>query len=95
MSSDQQILEDLAQVMRKALPDQDLAGPYDSDTRILADMGLASIDVIIIAEKIEEHYGRKFPFGNFLAGLRQKGADDLTLGEIVEFLRPLVLGENR
>ena len=38
------------------------------------------------AERLEQHYGRKLPFGPFLKGLRDRGADDLELGELVAFL---------
>lgn len=87
-----QILADLAAVMRQAFPDRDDPDPVTSDTRVFADLGLASIDVVVLAEKLEQFYGRRLPFGPFLSGLRNQGADDLTLGEVVEFLQAYVGG---
>ena len=80
-------LDALAGVMRAAFPDRDYSGPVDAATRVFADLGLASIDVIVLAEKLDQHYGRKLPFGTFLSGLRQRGAEDIELGELAAFLR--------
>jgi acyl carrier protein len=85
--TDEQFLSDLGDVMRRAFPDREYSGAVGLQTRLFADLGLASIDAVVLAEHIERHYGRRLPFGPFLAGLRAKGADDLTLGELVAFLQ--------
>jgi acyl carrier protein len=87
MRSADAVLADLAAVMRRTFPDRDHAGPVTPETRVFADLGLASIDLVVLGEKLEEHYGRRLPYGPFLAGLRNRGADDLTLGELVGFLQ--------
>jgi acyl carrier protein len=83
----EQITRDLAGVMAAAFPDRDLPAAVGPDTRIFADLGLASIDVVVLGERLEQFYGRRLPFGSFLAGLRTRGADDLELGELVAFLQ--------
>lgn len=87
---DDQLLADLTAVVRQAFPDRDYSGPVDANTRVFADLGLASIEVIVLAEKLEAFYGRKLPFGPFLNGLRTSGADDLELGQLVAFLKQTV-----
>ena len=87
MRTSEQIVADLADVLRRAFPDREYSGPVGADTRVLADLGLASIDVVVLAERLEQFYGRRLAFGPFLAGLRDRGADDLELGDLVEFLR--------
>lgn len=82
-----QFLNDLSAVMRQAFPDRDYSGPVDANTRVFADLGLASIEVVVLAEKLEAFYGRKLPFGPFLNGLRTSGAEDLELGALVAFLQ--------
>ena len=84
------IYRDLAEVMTTAFPDRDPPGDVGPGTRIFADLGMASIDVVVLGEKLEQHYGRKLPFGPFLAGLRDRGADDIELGDLVAFLQPHV-----
>ena len=81
------IYAELADAMRRAFPDRDHVEPIGPDTHVFADLGLASIDLVVLAEKLESFYGRRLPFGVFLKGLRDRGADDLTLGELVGFLQ--------
>ncbi len=85
--SDEQVYADLTAVMASAFPDRDYGGPVGPDTRAFADLGLASIDLVVLAEKLEALYGRRLAFGSFLMGLRNRGADDVVLGELVAFLR--------
>jgi acyl carrier protein len=86
------IYADLAAVIRRAFPDRDFSGPVGPDTRVFADLGLASIELVVLAERLEQHYGRKLPFGPFLKALRDRGADDLELGELVAFVQQQVSG---
>ena len=61
-------------------------GSVENETkRLFAELGFASIDLVVLGERLEQFYGRKLPFGPFLAGLRTRGADDLALGELVAF----------
>ena len=87
MRTADEILADLAAVVRRAFPDRDFPDEVGPGTRVFADLGLASIDVVVLAERLEGHYGRKLPFGPFLKGLRDRGADDLAVGELVAFLQ--------
>jgi acyl carrier protein len=87
MRTADEILGELAGVVRRTFPDRDFPDEVDAGTRVFGDLGLASIDVVVLAEKLEVHYGRKLPFGAFLKGLRDRGADDLEVGELVAFLQ--------
>ena len=68
------IYDDLRDVMAKTFPDREYSGPVDSGTLLFGDIGLASIEFVVLAEKLEGHYGRKLPFGAFLIQLRDRGA---------------------
>jgi acyl carrier protein len=83
----EQLYRDLAEVMARAFPDRDVSVPIGPETRAFADLGLASIELVVLGERLEQFYGRRLPFGPFLAGLRTRGADDLALGELVTFLQ--------
>jgi acyl carrier protein len=56
------------------------------DTRFFADLGLASIDTVVLGERLEHHYGRALPFDRLMADLGQRAHRDLALGELVAFL---------
>ena len=83
----EQIYRDLVVVMARAFPDRDMLMEVGPDTRAFADFGLASIELVVLGERLEQFYGRRLPFGSFLAGLRNRGADDLELGDLVAFLQ--------
>jgi acyl carrier protein len=82
-----QIFRDLADVMVTAFPDRDPPSDVGPETRVFADIGMASIELVVLGERLEQFYGRRLPFGPFLASLRNSGAEDLQLGELVAFLQ--------
>jgi acyl carrier protein len=61
----------------------DKIGP---ETRFFADLGLASIDAVVLGEKLQTHYGRTLPFGELMADLGRRTDRDLRIGELVDFL---------
>ena len=85
--SAEQLYADLATIVTTAFPDRDVSVAIGPDTRVFADIGLASIELVVLGERLEQFYGRKLPYGPFLAGLRNRGAEDLELGELVAFLQ--------
>ncbi|WP_439622585.1 acyl carrier protein [Gemmata sp.] len=85
--SAEQLYADLATIVAAAFPDRDVSVPIGPDTKVFADIGLASIELVVLGERLEQFYGRKLPYGPFLAGLRTRGAEDLVLGELVAFLQ--------
>jgi acyl carrier protein len=85
--SPEELYADLATVMANAFPDRDISVEIGPGTRVLNDIGLASIELVVLGERLEQFYGRKLPYGPFLAGLRNRGAEDLELGELVNFLQ--------
>jgi acyl carrier protein len=83
----EQLYRDLAGVMAVAFPDRDISCVVGPETRVFADLGLASIELVVLGERLEQHFGKRLPYGQFLAGLRARGADDLELGELIRFLQ--------
>ena len=80
-----QIMNDVASVLRN-FNGREYSGDIDSNTRFFADLGLASIDAVVLGETLEEHYGRKLPFHLFMADLGRRAIRDIPLGELVAFL---------
>jgi acyl carrier protein len=81
----EQILNHLSDLVRN-FDGREFSGPIGRQTLFFGDLGMASIDAIVLAETIERDYGRKFPFNEFLAALGRQGARDVALGELVDFL---------
>ncbi|HEY2909295.1 MAG TPA: phosphopantetheine-binding protein [Gemmataceae bacterium] len=86
MTAAERVMADLAAIVERTFPDRDFP-EVDGQSRAFADLGLASIDLVVLAEQLELHYGKKLSFGMFLKSLRDRGADDVILGELVVFLQ--------
>ncbi|HXG13410.1 MAG TPA: phosphopantetheine-binding protein [Gemmataceae bacterium] len=83
--SREQILNDLAGIL-KNFHGREYYGEIGPQTRFFGDLGLASIDAVVLGETIEAHYGRKLPFHEFMAGLGQRAVRDIEVGELAAFL---------
>jgi acyl carrier protein len=59
----------------------------DDRTRFFADLGLASIDAVVLGEALQNHYDRLLPFNELMADLGRRTDRDLSLGELVDFLQ--------
>lgn len=81
----EQIMNDVAGILRN-FNGREYSGDIDSETRFFGDLGLASIDAVVLGETLEEHYGRKLPFHLFMADLGRRAVRDMPLGELVAFL---------
>ena len=80
-----EILDDLIAVLDRDLGVQS-SSPITEDTRFFADLGLASIDAVVLSERLQEHYGRSLPFQELMAEMGRRTERDLSIGELVEFL---------
>jgi acyl carrier protein len=83
--SESETLNDLARILRD-FHGREYAGDLGPDTLFFADLGMSSIDAVVLGEIIERYYGQRLPFPQFLAELAQSGAQDLSLGELARFL---------
>jgi acyl carrier protein len=83
--SEREILDDLRRVFRDGLG-VDPVDPITPTTRFFADLGLASIDAVVLGEELQKRYGRSLPFSDLLAELGAREDRDLTIGELVAFL---------
>jgi len=81
----EQIMSDLAGLLQN-FEGREYSGEIGADTLFFADLGLASIDAVVLGEKVETHYGRKIPFNEFLADLGRREVRDVRIGELADFL---------
>jgi acyl carrier protein len=86
------ILEDLARILQN-FHGREFSGDIGPGTRLFADIGLASIDAVVLGETLEEHYARPLPFHTFLADLGRRSVRDVELGELAGFLHRNLGGE--
>ena len=80
-----EILADLSRILSD-FNGREYYGTIDLNTRFFADLGLASIDAVVLGESLQEHYGKPLPFGDLMAELGRREDRDLTIGELANFL---------
>ena len=85
-TSRDQALAEILQFLGRLADDWEYSGEITEETYFLADMGLASLDVVILANSIQEHYGQTFPFPEFFAEIGQRELRDVSVGEWVDFI---------
>jgi acyl carrier protein len=81
----QQIMADLAGILGN-FNGRQYGAEITPQTMFSRDLGLASIDAVVLGETIELHYGQKLPFGQFLAELGRTGTRDIPIGALADFL---------
>jgi acyl carrier protein len=80
-----EILDDIATILSDQLGVQS-SGSIDVETRFFADLGLASIDAVVLSEAIQNHYQRPLPFNVLMAEIGQRTERDISIGELVAFV---------
>ncbi len=65
---------------------REYSGEITEQSRFVQDLGFSSIDVILLGEALETKFETQLPFGKFLAELGAKNSQDVTIGELAEFL---------
>lgn len=85
MQSSQEVMAYLSDLLQN-FNGREYSGPIGPDTLFFSELGMMSIDAVVLGETVESHYRQKFPFPRFLAALAQRGAEDMSIGELAEFL---------
>lgn len=83
--SQQQILTDVIELVRN-FPGREYSGHIGRETLFFGELGFVSIDAVVLGEMLEEHFGQKLPYARFLQDLSAQNAQDLEVGQLVDFL---------
>jgi len=65
---------------------KEYAEPITTGTLFFADLGMASIDAVLLAEMVEQRYGQRFPFQQLLAQIATTDLQDFSVGQLAAFL---------
>lgn len=72
-------IEDLAQ-------DWDYSREVGPQSLLFTELGMESLDVVVLATAIQEHYRFQMPFAELLADVGQRANHDLSISELVDFV---------
>ena len=77
---------DMVMLLRQLSDDWEYDGDIVDSTRLLADLGFESLDVVVLATVVQEHFEQVLPFPEFFADIGQRSVRDVTVGEWVTFV---------
>lgn len=85
--TDAQVLDDVLALMSQLAGDWEYSGTITPETCLIADLGLESLDLVVLGTSIQRRYGR-LPFAEFLAEIGQRPVEerDVSVGELVAFV---------
>ncbi|MEO8839941.1 MAG: acyl carrier protein [Kofleriaceae bacterium] len=68
-----------------------VAGPVTMTTSFNGDLELESIEFVALAEKLQHEFGERVDFVGWISGKELDQIIQLTVGELVEFIRSCLL----
>ncbi|MGA2010998.1 MAG: acyl carrier protein [Solirubrobacteraceae bacterium] len=84
---DPQVLAGVQELLEELKGDWEYDGEIVAGTRFVADLGLESLEIVVLSTMIQQLYG-KLPFPAFFDDIGQRPVDDrdVTVGELVDFV---------
>lgn len=85
--TDPVVLAEVLDLIAQMADDWEYSGDVTEDTLFLTDMGLESLDLVILGTMIQQRYGQ-LPFAEFLAEIGQRPVEqrDVSVGELVAYI---------
>jgi acyl carrier protein len=84
--SRQEILDYVLKSLSDLAQDWDFAEEVGPGTLLFREMGLDSLDLVVLGTNIQEDYGVQMPFAEFLAAVGERGQQDVSVSELVDFV---------
>lgn len=91
--SRENVMTDVLGLLRKLAGDWEYTGEITADTRFFGDMGLQSLDVVVLGTAVQEHYSRRIPFAELFSRAGQRGIPDIPVSEWVDFIWEHIQGD--
>jgi acyl carrier protein len=84
---DPQVLAAILALLEEAQGDWEYAGEIGPQTRFIADLGLESLEIVVLATMVQQQFG-KLPFPRFFEEIGQRPVEerDLTVAELTLFV---------
>jgi acyl carrier protein len=87
MTPDPQVLQGILELLDEARGDWEYTGDIGPETSFVSDLGLESLEIVVLATMVQQRYGR-LPFPQFFDEIGQRPEDerDLTVVELATFV---------
>jgi acyl carrier protein len=85
--SDPEVLAGLLELLDELKGDWEYEGEITPETFFIADLGLESLDIVVLSTMIQQQYGR-LPFPEYFDEIAQRPVDvrDVSVAELVDFV---------
>ncbi len=77
---------ELLKILTNLRDDWDYSDEITEKTGLFSDMQFESIDAVALGSAIEEHFNQSLPFAEFLAKAYERQAEDISIGELLDFI---------
>jgi len=91
MTMAEEIQEYVMNLLQNLARDWDYTQPVGPSSKLFRELGLESLDVVILANAIQQHYNVQMPFAKLFAELGREQRD-LTIAELAQFALEYVNG---
>jgi acyl carrier protein len=84
---DPQVLQAILALLEEAQGDWEYTGEIGPDTYFVADLGLESLEIVVLSTMVQQQFG-KLPFPQFFEEIGQRPIDerDLTVADVAMFV---------
>jgi acyl carrier protein len=80
-----QLLDEVLELITSLAEDWEYEGTITPKTLLFGELGLESLDLVVLGTAIQERYGR-VPFAEFLTDIGRRAAQDVSIGQLVTFI---------
>lgn len=80
------VMADVISLLSELAEDWEYTGEITPETRLFSDMGLSSLDIVVLGTTIQERYNQTFPFLKFYEEVGQRETPDIPIGDWVDFI---------
>ena len=81
----QEIQDYVLKLLGELCRDWDYSRPVGPESLLFSELGLESLDAVVLATSIQEHFGQQMPFAELLAAIGEQQRD-LSIAELVDFI---------
>jgi acyl carrier protein len=84
--SKQGVYDTIFGILDKLADDWEYTEEITPETNLIGDLGLESIDIVVLATSIQNHYQKPLPFAQFFAEIGQRKIRDVCIDEFADFI---------
>lgn len=82
----QEVTDAVLGLLRKLAEDWDHDDEIGTGTWLVRDLGMESIDVVVLGTTLQEHFQTNLPFAEYLADVGQRPVKDIQVEELIGFV---------